>query len=242
MQEWKQAFQLATFELKASKQGFLFLALFFVLVLVFLTVELRTYIEQNFAGLDLAFILTFSGLIMIWLKPKNFQLTKLNEDVTASPSLIMLNQLPITKDVIMKSRFIVHFFYSFPFQFLLLIGLYPLSPNLQDALSIGSYIAFSIIWLSFSFYAGYIFPAADAGTKNTNTVLSFILGFIFAIGAMFVFAIIQVATGHAIVYWTIIFAQTWPLLSSFLSVILAFIGFTYWQHYTRKTIDKLDYL
>ncbi|MGY0693389.1 hypothetical protein ACW2QC_11435 [Virgibacillus sp. FSP13] len=242
MKEWKQAYQLATFELKASKRVFLYLALFFVLVLVFLVSELSTYMEQNSAGLDLAFILIFSGIIMIWLKPKNFQLSKVNEDVTASPLLVMLNQLPITKDVIIKSRFIVYFFYSFPFQFLLLIGIYPLSPAIQDGLSIGSYIAFSIIWLSFCFYAGYIFSAADAGTKSMNTVLSFIYGFIFAIGAMFIFAIIQIATGHSIVYWTIIFAQTWPLLSSFLSIILAFIGFTYWQHYTRKTMDKLDYL
>lgn len=111
----------------------------------------------------------------------------------------MLNHLPVKKDIMVKSRFIVRFFYSFPFQFILLVCLYPLTPDLRDVLSIGSYIAFSIIWLSFSFYAGYLFPASESGTNtNMNPALAIILFFAVIIGAMFIFSIIHIVSGHGL--------------------------------------------
>ncbi|GGB38265.1 hypothetical protein F3157_14050 [Virgibacillus dakarensis] len=242
MQDWKQALRLAMFELHASKYVIFFLAVILCLALSSIVTGFSSYLEKNYAGIEFTFFIIFSAIILIWVKPKDFQLNQVNEDVMASPSLIMLHQLAVKKDVMIKSRFIVHFCYSFPFQLLFLIFFYALSQELQHVLPVGSYLAFSIIWLSFSFYAGYFFMATDAGTRNVNKITAALFTFIFAIGVMFLSATIQTISGHGIVNWTIIFAQEWPLLSSIISVILAVLGFSYWLHYMRKTMDLVDYL
>ncbi|WP_099159256.1 hypothetical protein [Virgibacillus ndiopensis] len=240
MQDWKLAFWLARFELNASKKSFLGLILFFILMVLFIVSSAGSYLEKNFAGFDVFFIVIFT-ISMIWTKPKDFQNKKINEGIFASPSLVMLKQLPVRQQVIVKSRFIVHFVYAFPFQLALLVSLYLLTPELQELMSLVSYGVFSIIWLSFGVYAGYIFPASDAGEKVNNTSM-IIYGVLFLIGAMFIFSIFQLVSDHGIVQWTIIFAKKWPLLSTTLSILMALIGFNYWQQYMKKTMEKLDYL
>ncbi|WP_188454745.1 hypothetical protein [Virgibacillus oceani] len=240
MQDWKHAFWLARFELRASKKGFLGLFVFFIFMMLFFVSSAGSYLENNFAGFDVFFILFFT-VSMIWTKPKDFQNKKINGEIFASPSLVMLNQLPIRKGIIVKSRFIVHFVYAFPFQLALLVSLYLLTPELQELMSLGSYGVFSIIWLAFGIYAGSIFPASDAGEKLRATT-AIVYGFIFILIALFVFAIFQLISDYGVVQWTIIFAQKWPFLSSILSILLAFFGFNYWQRYMKKTMEKLDYL
>lgn len=116
-----------------------------MLLLTFFVSILYSNLEKRTAGFDLFFILTFFSLFMIWLKPQALQLNKVNEALTVSPSLIMLKQLAINKEDIVKSRLIIQLIYSIPFQTILLICLYPLTPAFQEILSIPVYIAFSII-------------------------------------------------------------------------------------------------
>ncbi|WP_269410654.1 hypothetical protein [Lentibacillus daqui] len=243
MKDWKQAWYLAKFELKASKWMFLLLLLFTFFMLFFFVTVLDTGVEKRTAGFDFFFILMFSSTMMIWWKPKDFQINKVGGDVFASPSLVMLNHLAIKKDVIIKSRFFVHFVYSFPYQLILLLCLYPLTPALQSVLTLNDYIVFSIIWLSFSFYVGYLFASSEIGGKSKlSATLAGILILGIVIVTLFLFSLIQLITGYTIFYWTIIIAQNWPLASSLISIILAILGINYWLHYARKGMDKIDYL
>src|SRR5699024_11095757 len=152
-----------------------------LLMLAFFHIVLaNSGVEKKTAGFDFFFILIFSSLLMVWLKPQDFQMNKISGNIVASPSLFMLSHLAVNKDVIINSRFIIHFVYTFPFQFLLLLGLYLLTPTLQSALNISAYIAFCIIWLSFGFYAGYLFFAGDAGGKNKGGPATAALIFLFS--------------------------------------------------------------
>lgn len=164
-------------------------------------------------------------------------------DIVASPSLIMLTRLAVKKAIIIKCRFIIHFVYTFPFQFLLLLCLYPLIPALQNDIAIIPYIAFSIIWLSFGFYAGYLFFASEADSKSklSPSAIGFlVLGI--TIVALFLFTFFQLITGNSIFYWTVTIANKWPFVSTDLSFILAIAGVSFWFHSMRKTMDQLDYL
>lgn len=239
MQEWKQALWLAKFELKVSKRSFLFLFVFLIFMSLYFISSFSSYLANDFVGLDFFFILMFT-VATVWTKPKWFQIQRINDGLLVAPSLIMLNQLPIKHDVIIKSRFIIFYMYSIPFQILLLISLYAFTPVLQN-MTIGTYISFSIIWLSLSVYVGSIFAASEAGDKSTSTK-TFVYGILLIVGALAIFTAFHLIFDYGIVHWTLIFAQKWPIPSTLISIILAVIGFKYWQRYMRKTMERIDYL
>lgn len=239
MQEWKQALGLAMFELKASLKGFLFVFLLYTLLALSVISTLGDSVSINHGIVDLLFLLAF-GFVPLFMKPKEFQYQK-DGDFWGLPFFIMLSQLPITKKVLVQSRFILYFIYSFPFQFLLLALLYVLNADLQGMLSPLSYITFSIIWLSFGVYMGYMMPASDAGYKaNTK---KFVFDSIAQYGgSIALFVIYQYVFDYGIVYWTVIFAQKWPFLSLVLSIVLALFGCQYWKSYLKKKMGEIDYL
>lgn len=242
MQDWKQAYSLAKLELKESKSGLLFAFVFTMFILYFIATSLESYLDNGYAGYDFFFIIlfTFAG---IWTMPKEFQSKKINADLMASPVLMMHKQLPIKDNVIIKSRFIIYFFYSFPFQLISLIAFYLLTP-LYGMLSFSSFIALAIIWLAFGIYVGYAIPASEAGIKGASatTLGSIIITIVSFIGLLFVFTFIHFLSGNGIVYWSIIFAQKWPLLSVIISIVLASLAFRYYKRSMKKKMDELDYL
>lgn len=240
MSTWKRAFWLAKFELKESKLNFLFLFLFFPFIILGVSSTFSSYLEANFVGIDIFFILLFT-FAATWTKPKHFQIQQMNDELVASPAIFMLQQLPITTEVIIKSRFIIYFIYSLPIQILLLISLYVLTPSLKDMIGIGLYVVFAIIWLSFSIYMGGMVPASDAGDRATQRKVA-VYGVLMVIAAIAFFTFFHVVSDYGIVQWTLIFAKKWPILSSVLSIILAFFGLNYWQSYMKKVMKKIDYL
>lgn len=242
MNDWKQAFTIAKPELKASGLSLLF-ALAYILFFTFvLARSLESYMDNGFAGFDLFFILIFT-FAPVWTKPKDFQLQKIYGDMVASPVLVMQNQLPITNEVLVKSRFIIHFFYSFPFQLMAIIGLYTLSP-LPEILSIGGMIAFAVMWVAFGVYAGYAIPYSDAGEKApvSGNVLTIVLILVFFIALLFLFSFAHLLFGNGIIYWSIVLAQKWPLLTSIFSIALAIAGYQHWRFYMKKRLRNIDYL
>lgn len=152
----------------------------------------------------------------------------------------MLQQLPIRKDVIVKSRFIFHSFYSFPFQLTLLLCLYILTPETRN-LELSAYLAFVILWLAIGIYIGFILPASDGGDIiNWKTLLGSSLFFIL-LGAA-ILTLFHAVLDVGFVEWTIRIAQEFPLLSTLVSIFLTGFGFFYWPRSLKKTMEKLDYL
>lgn len=240
MNTWKQAFWLAKFELIESTLSFLFLLLFYPFIILGIISSFHSYLDVNFVGIDVFFILIFT-FFPLWTKPKRFQVQQINDGLVASPSMFMLQQLPISKELIIKSRFIIYFVYSFPFHLLLLISLYVLTPSLQEMIGIGSYISFCMIWVSFSIYIGGIIPTSDAGDRASPRRVV-VYGVLMLIGTIAFFTIFHIVSDYGIVHWTLIIAKKWSLLSGALSIILAFVGLKYWQSYMKKLMTRLDYL
>src|SRR5699024_9005593 len=106
MKSWKEAYWLAKIELKESKLSFLFILLFYPLITLGLISSFESYLDTNFVGTDFFFILLFT-FAAIWTRPKYFQVQQLNDELVVSPAMYMLQQLPVRKDIIVKSRFII---------------------------------------------------------------------------------------------------------------------------------------
>lgn len=240
MEKWQQAWWLAKFELKQSKLHILFLLLLCPLVILGFISNFNDYLSINFVGIDLVFLLLFT-FAPIWAKPSHFQIQKINNGFSASPAIFMLQQLPITTHVIVSSRFIIYFIYTIPVQVITLIFLYAFTPALQEMMTIGPYIAFSIIWLSLGIYLGGIIPVGDAGDQSSTLKVA-IYSILMLISLIAFFTFLHLVTGNGLVYWTLIFAQKWPILTALLSIIMAIFGLIFGQYYMRKTMGKLDYL
>lgn len=240
MHEWKQGFRLAIFELTNHKRNFLWALLFYILFSYFFINILNIYLENGNVVFDVLFLMLFT-FAPVWLEPKETRVQKISGDLWASPMLVMYRQLPISKGVLIKSRFIIYFFYSFPYQLLFLIALYIFSADLQANLSPLSYIAFLAIWLSFGIYGGYIMPMSDVGDVADSKKMWF-YGIAVYGGVIVLLFIYHFTFQYGIVHWAIILAQKWPLLSIIFSILLAILGFKHWEYYMKKTMNKMDYL
>lgn len=240
MSEWKQAYRLAAFELRASIKNLLvILAFYTAMSLIFMT-SFEIYLEGGFKYFDLLFLLIFL-MFPAWMKSKEFQMQKLGGDLWTVPSLIMLQQLPVPKDVIVKSRFIIHAVCSFPFQLILLISLPLLSESFRNMMTPVTYLAFVLIWLSLSIAVGFIMAASEAGGnyKTRAIVMSFVY---LLVGAVSVYALILLVTADGFIRWTMFLATDWTLLSVIASVFLGVAGWKYWQADMRRNMKKTDYL
>lgn len=180
MDTWKQAYWLAGFELKAKLKSYFLMLAFYIFVGFICLSAFDEYLMDNFYAFDLLFLLLFI-MFPAWMKPKIFQMQKMDGDLWTVPAVVMLQQLPVPKAVIVKSRFIIHSVYSFPYQLILLATLLVLSSAFREMITPLSYTAFLIIWLAVSVAVGFSMAASEAGGTYdkkllTKSFVSLILG------------------------------------------------------------------
>ena len=240
MNDWKQAYRLATFEIRVSIKYFLLILAFYIAMSLIFMLSFNPYLEGKFKLFDVVFLLIFI-IFPAWMKNKEFQMRKIDGDLWTSPSIIMLQQLPIPKKIIIKSRFIIHSFYSFPFQLILLIAMPLVSVIFRDTMTPLSYIVFVLIWLSLSIAIGFMMAVSEAGGnfKTKTIVLSFIY---LLIGVCAIYFLFPLLSEKGFVEWTMVLANDWPLLSIIVAAILSIAGWKYWQTDMLKTMKKTDYL
>ncbi len=242
LESWKQALWLVKFELKAYRKGMLFAMLpyliFFFAILY--TLENNILSDGSHSVLDDILFATIFWFAIIWTKPKEFQYQKLAGEFWASPYFVLLKQLPIPKDILIKSRFLQYYLTSIPAHLLVLIMIFISSPTIRDLLSPGEYIAFSLIWLSSGMVIGGVFPASESGEYNSKLKLV-IYTFISVVVFLGAFIALYIFTGEGLVYWSIEVANKWPILSAFFSICIAAAFMIYWPHYMRKNIERIDY-
>lgn len=242
LESWKQALWLVKFELKAYRKNMVFAMLpyliFFFAILY--TLEINILSDGSHSVLDDLLFATIFWFAIIWTKPKEFQYQKLAGRFWASPYFVLLKQLPIPKDILIKSRFLQYYLTSIPLHLVVLAMIFITSPTMRSILSPGEYIVFSLIWLSSGIVIGGVFPASESGEYNSKlklviytalSIIVFLGGFI----ALYMF------TGEGLVYWSIIAANKWPILSAFFSICIAVAFMIYWPRYMSKNIERIDY-
>jgi len=240
LDNWKQAFWLMKFELKKSFSAIVLLMLMTIFSIYFFKMFFEFYRDTGIIIYELFFLIVF-GIAAIWAKPKEFQYQKINDRTWGHPYFMTLSQLPINRDILVHSRFLIYYLYSIPFHVLVLLFGYLFTPALQEMINIPSYMVFSLIWLSYGITIGSVFPAVDAGDYITmlRSVLTTIPLFF---GIVVALILIQRWTGDGIVTWTIIAANEWPILSTLVSLLVAGGSTMYWRRNMKNRIRKVDYL
>lgn len=247
MSEWKQAWQLSKIELKRMWLWIVISGIIFISMGILLGIGFPYYmgespmLKENNPGLyDFIFLLLF-WVVPYWMRPKEFRYHMVSSDVWLTPYFVKLMQLPIPDSVIMKHRFMTHMTLSIPYSVLFLLLFYLFSGITGAFISPVTFIAFAIIWMSFSVYAGYVFPASDAGDRVGPIKLVFLFILMGGIG-LAAYMLIEFYSPYSLVEWTVLFATEWPILSSVISILLAFLGMRYYMFHMRRRMHKLDYL
>lgn len=237
MNTWKEALWIAKLEWRKSWFGTL--CLFFAMLVMFVSFSWMLEPETQPPSLlnDIVFLLIF-GCVAFLVRPKDLQLQKVEGDVWGSPFFMMLNTLPIEKDVLIKSRFVQMLFPSLPFQ-ILFFFLY--SPSLLKSMDVLEYVAFSIIWLAFGVSASFIFALSDVGDRYTPIML-FVYSVAFYAGVTFVLVWLNKKTDAGIVGWTTIAAKNFPIWSILISLGVTVGCYYFSKYYMKKKMIQIDYL
>ena len=178
---------------------------------------------------------------MVWAKPKEFQYQKLARDFWGSPYFILLKQLPIPEDILIRSRFLQYYVTSIPIHLLFLIMLFLSSASIKSLLSPGEYISFSLIWISSGIGIGSVFPASDSGdiffTQKISDVFQLSSLTIF-IGGFSLFIYLQERASSIGRSSPQIAGQSYQPIFPLLVRCLCLI---YWPRYMKKNIERIDY-
>ena len=241
MEDWKQAIKLAKFELRHSKKALITLGLLLIIFSFSIINSMSTYLEKGFVLFDVFFLIII-GVAAMWAKPKEFQLEKMANNSFQKSYFVMLYQLPIRKEILIKNLFVIYYAYTIPFHALFLTAMYAFSETMQSFLTLPEYIAFSIIWMSFGIYWGVMYPLTDLGEVTKSSTLKMWVYTVLVVAlAVGLFILLQEFTGQGVVYWSMIIAKKWPLLSSILSIIAAYLGTTLALRQANKKIKEIDY-
>ncbi|MBM7578588.1 hypothetical protein [Jeotgalibacillus terrae] len=240
MDTMRKAFWLAKLELDVSKKHYLLLLLIAGIYTFFFYLTMPPYLEENIFLLD-AFLIIYVGSLAFSIKPKNFQYQKLDDGLYASPYFAMLNQLPIKRNVLVASRFILPYLSIFIGITIVLVGTYIFSTDLREAIEPLPMIALIITWLCISFSIGGIFPASDPGDqiKRFTFFWSYMIIIVFFVGMYLIF---QVWLDTGFFKWTIQMANDFTILSIIVSILIACLVTWYWFNHAKKQIQKNDYL
>jgi len=246
MSNWKQAYRLATYEMKESLKAFLGIAMLLIIVSILLAISsnsLNLYSKMDaMAFYDFVFIVTFTFMPM-WLQMPAFMAGQPSKNGSfAAPGVVCSLQLPILKDVISKSRVIIHVIFGFALQVPLLAILYVASPPVREAMGIGTYCTFSIIWLAFGMFlgSGMAIQTDFSGPISVPKLIVYLLLF-FGLAALF-YVTFTTIIGSGIVYASITAARKWPILSSILAIVIAACGLHFTHQYNIKLMKRNDYM
>lgn len=238
MPEWKHAYWLAKVELKKSIVNLLLGWIIFSVVTLIVLILYNNFNSPDPYHDIIFLILVSSGPFL--LRNRVFKYQQGSDKLWFSPTVPMQLQLPISKDIIIKSRLITYAAYLVPFLAVLFSMFYLLDSELSKMNSL-SYIAFCSIWIAFSFSFGMITPAGDTG--NHVTTIRMVFNSLFVIILVVIpFYYFYLDLGGGIVLWTATLAAKWPLLTILISIVFIIIGWKFWPYYMKKTMKKLDYM
>lgn len=227
-------------ELKMLKMSLIWIFLFYTLYTVLFIFGIDAQ-EDRFVGLDIFFIMLFV-FGPIWFRPKGLQIQRPSGDTWASPSTIMNLHLPIERKLIVLKSILFYFIGSFPFQLYMFVILYISSPDIRNGLELSTYIAFTIIWLSFGIYFGFSSLPIEVGYKMKNNMVTTVLSLLLLGAIILIIIVFPFFFTYGIVEWTLIIAGKWPIISAVVSIFGAVVGYYYWKNKMLKLIKQADFL
>lgn len=245
MYNWKKAAKLAAMEMRESAIVFASIASL-VLVAVFFVAILGVNVDFNGTDtmtlFDIIFAVLFVFLPVSLTAPKFMPMQRSKTGTDSAPAVMMLMQLPVKRDIIGKSRFILNMTYTGLYAVLIMPLFYFAAP-FKDTLSPLQYTAFSIFWICFALLiGGGMKLSGDFYTTGVTVLkqiaaLAVLLLSIALVHYAFVFIL-----GTGAVHASVLAAKHAPVITSLISLALAATGLHFTHLHNVKIMHKKDFL
>ncbi|CAM3867516.1 hypothetical protein [Alkalicoccus chagannorensis] len=239
METWNQARWLAGFELSIAKGYYALLAVLATFYGFFLAITVESYFQEPTFLLDF-FLFIFLLSIIVVVKPKNIQYQKIHDGLYASPYVMMLRQLPISKSVLVMSRFLTFMLAVLLGTSVMLVLAYVVSPALREVLPLSQFVVLLLVWLCINLSVGGLFAASDAGDsiKRFTLLKSWLIILGFFLGLYLVF---YPGMDMGVFGWTVHLVQHYLLLTLPAALLAAGLSTWLWYRHAMKQMDRLDY-
>lgn|SRR5690625_1254652 len=231
---WKDSFYLAILEFR-TQFGYIVFGWFVILIVgaLFLS-SFYNYLQNNHPAFDLMFIAYFFAF-PYWMRSRQIIFQKMNDQLHASPFVLLLAQLPVNKMTVVRSRIIAYYLFSLPIMGTTFLTLYAFDFRLQNMFSFGSYVIFFIVWISLSALFGLALVAVEMGMKHY--VWQGMVGLLL-VTIIFIFQY-YVQTG--LVAWTVDIANVYPLQTFGATIGIFLFGSYCWKSIMKKRFEIIDY-
>lgn len=231
---WKDSFYLAILEFR-TQLGYVVLGWFVIFIAggLFLS-SFYNYLHNNHPAFDLIFIAYFFAF-PYWMRSRQIVFQKLNEQLHASPFVLLLAQLPVNKMTVVRSRIITYYLFLLPIMTTTFLILFAFDFRLYNVFNFATYVVFLIVWISVSAWFGLALVAVEVGTKYYigQSMVGLLL-----IAIIFIFHH-YVQTG--LVAWTAYVAHAYPLQTFSAAVFIFLFGTYFWTRVMEKRFTEVDY-
>jgi len=234
MDNWKHSFHLALVEFRTQLIYTLFgWFILFIIGGLFLS-SFYNYLLNTYVTFDLMFI-AYVIFFPYWASSRHAAPKRVNEHLWASPFFLLLTQLPINREIIVRSRLIAYLLRTLPPVFGTFIVLYTFDLRLHQFFTFSTFLIFLIAWVSLNILLGMAIVAMEFGGKVNIFNITFGLGLISALFIWHHYAPI------GIVAWTVQIVNMYPLLTFATALFTIFIGWHIWQFIISRNMRKTDY-
>lgn len=231
---WKDSFYLARLEFR-TQLGYVVLGWFVVLIVggLFLS-SFYNYLHNNHPTFDLMFVAYFFAF-PYWMRSRQIVFQKVNDQLHASPFVLLLAQLPVNKMIIVRSRIIAYYLFLLPIISTTFLILFAFDFRLYNVFNFVTYVVFFIAWISVSAWFGLALVAIEVGTKQY--IWQSMVGLLL-VAIIFVFHY-YVQTG--LVAWTAHVAHVYPLQTLGAAILIFLFGTYFWTRVMEKRCTEVDY-
>lgn len=236
MKTFKDALWLTRFELKSTgiQQFVLLISLLGLTIYLIRSNIILADLQLN-AGLDSMFIVTLI-LIPRFIRTKGFTMQKIAGDFYASPHLLHLQTLPISKRAIALYRFFIQLILSILVVTIVFVSIYDLVSN---EVGIVHYLGSAVFWICFSTFIEHFISNGEAGLHLYNSLLWVISYALLAVILYFLIIFLWLPSG--LVHWSFQLAHDNIVLLIAISMIFLLLTFFSIYRFTQK-MKQTDYI
>lgn len=235
---WKQAWNIVRIEWKINifrQLLMLFLAFIYLLVSIFML---------NGEMSSSPFLNDLFILFLVWLpilfRGKEYTGQKVENDLYASKFVMLLSQFPITKEEIVKSRFLMSFILNVCLNAICFTIMYFAVESIQAQLGGISAVVFILFWVCVGYQVGAVVPSNEIGATYSKfkLIVYFILFYLFT---AVIFYIFHALLNMSLVEWSIYLASEHTLVTLFALIVITILTHRYGVYLAKKAIHRVDY-
>lgn len=237
---WKDAWKLTKFEYRTTPPSYISIIALLALGLFLVTSNVKGPGEQAMMRGTEGLLFILVVIIPYTIQEKHIRAQHIGNKEHASPMIALLQTMPIARRTIAVYRMFAYHLLMIVYNSIFFTLLYAFSPDIRASISLGSYIVFTIMWLSLAICIGGFQVNIEAGYHFLTYILVMIF-FFFPFTVFMNMLLFYKTYTDGFAQGMIHIAASHPFIVSIGSIILAIAGFIFHTQGLVKRMKRVDY-